>query len=221
MSKKYYTVYKIENKINGKFYIGAHATSNLDDGYMGSGKLIKRAIAKYGVENFEKSYLAVFDDPADMFALESELVCESVVIDPLCYNLKDGGLGGFDHVNSSTDHQRHAAAASNLRQQTLRNDPQWRNAKSTKMSETMRRIWASGARKLDDGFPQAFAGRTHSDEAKRRIGAANAQMTGEKNSQFGTAWVYNEALKESRKVSRDALADHLNQGWKRGRKMKF
>ena len=40
----YYYLYKITNKINQKVYIGVHTTSNMEDGYMGSGKYLKRAI---------------------------------------------------------------------------------------------------------------------------------------------------------------------------------
>ena len=52
--KKYYFTYKITNLLNGRFYLGMHSTEDLDDGYLGSGVAIQRAVRKYGKENFSK-----------------------------------------------------------------------------------------------------------------------------------------------------------------------
>ena len=69
-----YTIYKVTNKINGKCYIGKHQTDDINDGYMGSGKLIKQAIRKYGLDNFSKEILFIFDNEDDMNVKERELV---------------------------------------------------------------------------------------------------------------------------------------------------
>ena len=41
---------------------------------------------------------------------------------------------------------------------------------------------------------------------------------GEKNSQYGTCWIYNE--KENRKIKKEELDLYLSKGWKKGRKFK-
>ena len=52
MSEIYGYIYMTKNQINGKRYIGQHKSSEWDNYYFGSGKLLKRAIKKYGKENF-------------------------------------------------------------------------------------------------------------------------------------------------------------------------
>lgn len=87
-------IYRITNKINGKTYIGQHKYKDLNDNYMGSGKLIKRAQKKYGIENFEKEilysriqYKATADD-MERFAITKERALGKAE-----YNIADGGGG--------------------------------------------------------------------------------------------------------------------------------
>ncbi len=89
-----YTIYKITNIINGMFYIGKHQTLNINDNYFGSGFYLRRAIKKYGKENFKKEILFIFDNEDQMNKKERELVNEKLINDPLCYNMMLGGEGG-------------------------------------------------------------------------------------------------------------------------------
>ena len=46
-------IYRTTNLLNGKFYVGRHSTTNMNDGYFGSGIVLKKAIEKYNVSNEE------------------------------------------------------------------------------------------------------------------------------------------------------------------------
>lgn len=97
----YYTVYKITNTVNGKYYIGAHKTTDLNDSYMGSGTLLQSAISKYGKDSFQKEIIHLLDSEEEMYAKEAELVTESTAEDRGTYNLKPGGPGNFYHINKN------------------------------------------------------------------------------------------------------------------------
>jgi hypothetical protein len=95
-------LYKITNLINGKYYIGIHRGA-IDDDYMGSGKAIKEAIKKYGRSNFKKDILQEFDSIEKAWDEEQQTVTEQLVNDPNCYNLRLGGRGGWEHIDSKGD----------------------------------------------------------------------------------------------------------------------
>lgn len=88
---KYYYFYRINNKLNGKFYYGVHETYKINDWYHGSGKSINIAYKKYGIENFEKIIKRFFKNKYDMYQYEKEIVNEKLVNDSNCYNLTTGG----------------------------------------------------------------------------------------------------------------------------------
>jgi hypothetical protein len=89
----YYTVYKTTNILNGRYYVGFHETEDLNDPYLGSGIFIKKAIKKYGADNFKKELLFVFDNKKDMIDKEIEIVNENFVEKPETYNMAKGGCG--------------------------------------------------------------------------------------------------------------------------------
>ena len=97
----HYYLYEIRNLLNDKIYIGVHKTDNLEDGYMGSGHLLKKAILKHGIENFKKTIIETFSSQEEMLKREREIVNKLFLLREDVYNLKLGGEGGFDWINSS------------------------------------------------------------------------------------------------------------------------
>lgn len=98
--KKHYLIYQITNNINGKIYIGKHETFNVDDDYFGSGKYLKQAIKKYGLENFTKTILIDLKNAEEMNLLERIVVTPEFCAREDVYNINVGGDGGWMHVNA-------------------------------------------------------------------------------------------------------------------------
>ena len=211
----FYTIYKITNLLDGKIYIGSHKTKKLDDTYMGSGKYLKAAQKKYGLENFKKEILFVFDTPEEMYAKEAEIVNEDFLATENTYNLKIGGFGGWDYINGDEDFRisknrkaRKLADNSILEKYGVENASQIPHVKEL--------LSASMKRRISEGFkpePPSFAGKKHSVESRQKMSKKmKGQQAGNKNSQFGTTWVWHE-LFGNKKIDKNMIVEYIDQGW--------
>lgn len=94
--KRHHIIYKTTNTVNNKIYVGLHSTNNLDDGYLGSGWVLKSAIEKYGKEKFTRQILYVFSTRAEAVKMEALIVDEEFISRKDTYNLALGGMGVQD-----------------------------------------------------------------------------------------------------------------------------
>lgn len=218
----FYLIYKITNNLNNKIYIGFHKTKNKDDGYMGSGKYLNHAYKKHGLENFTKEILFEYDNPKEMYDKEAELVNEDFLTNENTYNLKIGGFGGWDHINTSSvwggygnlknpEIQAKTAASRKLHYKT---DPEFANKVAARGRIAIAKVHAL---KLTP-----FAGKIHSTETKIKMSISHKGLgIAENNSQYGTCWITNIILKKSIKIDKDLLQSYIDNGWTKGRKLKF
>lgn len=215
----YYTIYKVTNKINGKIYIGSHKTKNLNDNYMGSGKYLKHAQEKYGLENFTKEILFVFDTPEQMYKKEAEIVNDDFLAEENTYNLKTGGFGGFDFINATGKNlYGNNGKTTNVQDDLARGRQTKKNLKIAN-PEYARRINEKISNSLK-GHPGTFNGRQHTAETKKVIGEKSSiHQTGNKNSQFGTCWVTHSEL-GNKKIHKEDLDKFLVLGYTKGRRIK-
>jgi len=197
--------------------VGVHQTTNLNDGYMGSGKLLKAAIIKYGIENFLKTVLETFETKVEMFAKEKEIVTEQFISRKDTYNLRIGGSGGgnfkdAEHQRKCTDAARGLGNASikRLRAASESYDAHYRKQRKDLMTAFARANpdeMEVRQRRITE------AARAPAAKEKRKQTFAEIQhQAGENNSQFGSMWITNGKI--SKKIKKD---ETIPEGWYRGR----
>lgn len=201
-----YTIYKITNLINDKFYIGMHKTNHLDDGYMGSGKLIKASIKKYGIENFHKEILHVYDNEEDMKNKEKELV----VLSEMSYNLCEGGKGGFGYINGSMKEQMNK-----LKSELQKAKPRSYYQNLGFCAKEVSSLRMTKMHQEGKVSAPSWIGKKHTEDTKQKM--RKPKNVGSDNPQFGTCWVKNE--QESIRIKKHELPDYLKLGYVQGRTM--
>ena len=217
-----YLIYKITNIVNNKIYIGCHKTQDVNDGYMGSGKILGYAKEKYGLNNFFKEILYDFETPKDMFEMESKLVNEDFILRNDTYNIALGGNGGFNHINNneynfhdpntwnSESKERHRIGS--IKGQLYQKE---NNKSIYSFSDEERSINGKiGSDVIKVKYPNGtFYKKNHTNEAKELIGKKNSiSQKGSKNSQYGTMWITNNEVNKKIKTS-----DKMPIGFRKGR----
>ena len=214
--KQFHYLYKITNTKNGKYYIGMHSTHNLDDGYMGGGKRITNSVRKHGKDAHTKEILEYFDDRESLRQKEIEIVNEDLLRDPMCMNINKGGEGGW-----LIEWQKLGAANANKKNWQ---DPEFVEKIKESSSKTLKKLWSDPQYResMLIHSAKAFKGKQHTDEFKDMMSRImTVKQSGELNSQFGKIWIYNIAEKKSIRIQKDEIQKYTDEGWTKGRKMRF
>ena len=99
-----YVIYETKNSKNNKIYVGFHRVpfnsvvkdfsrsgSIFEDGYLGSGKLLVRSVAKNGPESFDQRLLETFNTQQEAENYEKLIVDAEFTLREDTYNLSVGG----------------------------------------------------------------------------------------------------------------------------------
>ena len=218
----FYIIYKITNRVNGKFYIGTHKTVDPNDNYMGSGALLKRAIKKYGLDNFVKEVLHTYDNPKDMYAKEAEIVNLDFLAEENTYNLKVGGFGGWDYINENSLNGFSDRATAQLGRKKANESleekygPDWRKLFMTDEQRSLSARKSAETKKLR-GYKSSTAHMNTPDMIAKKMlkYKSTGHQKGKRNSNYGKIWITDG--KESRSIHKN---DVIPEGWHKGRVIK-
>lgn len=176
-------IYKRQNKINGKIYIGQHQydKEGIDYNYLGSGSIFKKALSKYGNDNFTYELLESCENIDQLNERESYYIRIFDSVSPKGYNLRDGGKG---KVLSEEAH----IILSNAQRKYYNEHPE-------------KALYESEARK---GSGNPMFGRKQSEKQRKAASEANKgkprsekQMKAIRKHGFGSRPAWNKGLKNN------------------------
>jgi hypothetical protein len=186
-----------------------HSTCNLEDGYMGSGRRLRRSIRKYGVENHIKEILEFFETRESLIEAEIKAITPDMLTDNSCMNLMCGGKGGYV---SQEHYQKTSKIGGKIHSDRMKNDKEYRE-KNLKLLAEYR------DKNINEGniHIPTFSGLIHSEETKQLMSEKRkGKGVGETNSQYGTCWITKDGL--NKKIKKEYLETYLKDGWVKGRK---
>ena len=153
-------IYLTKNKVNNRKYIGVDSNNNIN--YYGSGKIIKLALKKYGVENFTKEILEENCDINYLFEREKYYLAKYNAINSKeFYNLAEGGKGGAGTLYSDESKERH-------RENVIKS----REYMESRKGKTYEEIYGENAEKEKEKRKIAGLGKKYTEERIKKVSDA-------------------------------------------------
>lgn len=189
-------IYVTVNKINGKKYIGQHKCSDENDNYLGSGKALRRAVDKYGKENFERYTLYRAETKEELAQKEIDFIAAfNATHRKDYYNINEGGnvnrMCGENNPNygkrgdlcptSGKNHWNYGKHWSDEAKKKIseshKGKPSWNKGIAMREESKAKLSKANTGKERTDEARQhmreAQLGRKHSKETKQKIADAN------------------------------------------------
>ena len=153
-------IYLIINLINNMKYIGQRKFG-LREPYLGSGLYLKRAIKKYGPENFTKEILYECKTREELNQKEIEIIAEwDAVNSPDYYNITKGGEG-FNGKHSDETKKKMSETTKGIKREPLSEERKRKISESLK-GRVISKEWCAKLSK-------SCKGRKFTEETKRKM----------------------------------------------------
>lgn len=139
MKKIFGYIYLTTNRVNSKKYIGKAITNrkNNHENYLGSGILLKKAIKKYGKENFRKDIICLCFNKAELEKQEEYFIdLYNAVNRDDFYNLKKTSIGGDTFT---TNPKRELIREKHRKNAIGKNNPMYERIKNEKIINSIKK----------------------------------------------------------------------------------
>lgn len=189
---KYGFVYMTRNNITGKLYIGQHKRTmnpkDIDDvWYLGSGVALRKAILKYGEENFDRKIIYECDNASHLDYMERVFISYyNAVDDDMFYNLAEGGQGKpFVFTEEIKQRMRHP------------HKPMSEEARKNMARE----ISEEGRKRISEAAKKNLTGFVHTEESRQNMSDGHK----------GSKSIFKDGIYKY--VKEDVLDEYLDDGW--------
>lgn len=166
MKKTYYYTYKVQCTAVGwedYYYLGKHVTTNLDDGYKGSGTKLKEYYTLYP-DDYIFTILAFYSNKTELNTAEHNLIGDLWKTDLYCLNCNAGGAGSWSGAT--------AAATIYHKGRPLTEEHKSKISEALKGKHKGRPQPEETKRKRSESMKGKLKGRQYSDETKRKMADA-------------------------------------------------